>query len=197
MSAIEPEGLAPLLKSLIGAQVAKLAAARPSESFYGFAADMNVAYGFAGLSANTRAALREHCRLHYSSADDPDGARAVEELEWQFGDWSYRSFNRTDPEWMAGWDSIAKQISEMSTQWCEDNRDDEWDEWQERFLLMLCGVLIDLESSGGFDVMDRDADFRLCCADHDEAVEDGEIRMDRVMATRASKAAGDATGSGS
>jgi hypothetical protein len=178
-----PESLAPLLKSLIGAQVAKLAAAHPEESFYGFAADTNVAYGFVGLSANTRPALREHCR-RYANADDPDGVRAMEELEWQFGDWSYRSFNRADPDWVASWGPIAARIEEMSKQMCEDNRDDEWDEWQERFLRILCRALLDLESAGGFDVLKRDAGFRLCCADHDEAVESGEIRMDKVVAAR-------------
>lgn len=170
--AIDP--LEPLLAGLVRQQVDKLARAHPHESFYGFALDTNIAFGSVSCAANTRAALREHCLREY----DDEGE--CEELQWQFGDWSYRDLNRGDADWERGWNEASTRIAALADTLCDENRDDEWDAWKESFLRMACRVLLRLEAAGGFAALPRDDDFRVCCADHDEAVESGERRMERV-----------------
>jgi hypothetical protein len=179
-SLISSVTLEPLLTELIARQIEKLASAHPGESFYGFAVDTNIAFGQVYVSANTRTALRDHCaKVYGGGSPDPE---QEEELQWQFGDWTYRCFNRGDAHWDAHWDPMAMQIAELSEQLSDEDRDDEWDAWKEDFLRSVCRVLLDLESGNGFVALRRDDDFRVCAADHDEAVERGEIRMDKVRA---------------
>ena len=76
------------------------------------------------------------------------------------------------------WRPIAQQIETYLFELNDD--DDEASDWHEQFLETMCRILVSLENENAFDVLRRDPDFRLCCADHDESLEDGAARMQRV-----------------
>src|SRR5262249_17794522 len=50
----------------------------------------------------------------------------------------------------------------------------------ENFLEMACRVAVRLERGNAFDGLLRTPGFRVVCADHDESVEDGERRLQRI-----------------
>jgi hypothetical protein len=171
------EQIATVLRPLIRGELSKLATANPDSSFYGVALDCNVDCGAVFVSANTEAALRAHCLETKRVKPDRPLEKAMSELKWALGDWTYYCINAEADEWERQWTPIAVEIE---TYLDEVDDDDEASEWREQFLVTMCRILVSLENERAFDVLRRDSDFRLCCADHDEPLEAGEARMQRV-----------------
>jgi hypothetical protein len=171
------EQIAAVLQPLIRIELSKLAAAHPDSSFYGVALDCNVDYGDVYVSANTEAALRAHCLEKYVRPDRTL-EKAMSDLKWALGDWTYYCINAESDEWANQWRPIAQQIETYLFELNDD--DDEASDWHEQFLETMCRILVSLENENAFDILRRDPDFRLCCADHDESLEDGAARMQRV-----------------
>ena len=92
------EKIAAVLQPLIRIELSKLAAAHPDSSFYGVALDCNVEYGDVYVSANTEAALRAHCLEKYVRPDRTL-EKAMSDLKWALGDWTYYCINAESDEW--------------------------------------------------------------------------------------------------
>lgn len=174
------EQITDVLRPLIRSELSKLAAAHPESSFYGVALDCNVEYGDVFVSANTEVALRARCLKSYVTPNRTL-EKAMSELKWALGDWTYYCINAESDEWAKQWRPIAQQIETYLFGLSDDcDDDDQASDWHEQFLETMCRILLSLENENAFDVLRRDPDFRLCCADHDEPLEVGEARMQRI-----------------
>lgn len=179
---MNPHDLEPVLSNLIRLEINRIALLYPEQVFYGFALDVNVSYGDVYISLNTRDALDAHCSARYVS-DNRSLEDCIKELEWQFGDWSYKCVNRGSVIWEA-WGKYASDIEGLCERLCEEDREEEWEEWQEEFLRSACRVLLALQSEGAFESLHHTPDFRVMCADHDEPVEQGQVRMEKMRSDK-------------
>ncbi|MGR8932877.1 MAG: DUF4303 domain-containing protein [Gammaproteobacteria bacterium] len=165
---VDWKGLEEALLSAITSQVEVFAKNHPEETFYGFALDCNAYYADILFCLNTPESLEEAARKYADGGDEAAISHEKEELEWGLGDWKYQGFNLDTPIWeteVPMLDEFAELPSSQDT---------------EKFLITCCRALMRAEKKGAFLVLRRTPDFKVACIDHDEDVEAGDSRLNRV-----------------
>jgi Domain of unknown function (DUF4303) len=180
--------------------IAHFADVHKGEVFCGFAFDCNAAYGKVFLCFNTEdhlhASLREAMNPNRPSMvpefdkmmEEKFGIKpellyagnavekAKETLTWDIGGWKYHSYNESDgfiPLLWSEWEPYEEMTSDLILE-------GDAEEIEEQFLNMVCRALIRLENENAFDALRRTDGFGSLVVDHDESIEDGFERIQRI-----------------
>lgn len=145
----------------IKARIDDFAKDHQQETFYGFALDSNAFYFEVLGSLNTED------KLH---------ANAVE---------FQKQFQREHPSWTLHefqeylrWDSGSWGYFEVYSGGCDP--DDDPEPYREEYLDMCCRVAARLSLENVFSTLKTTPEFRVICRDHDEKLEEGEKRLQRI-----------------
>ncbi len=139
----------------------------PEIEFYGLCIDCNAEYGDVLLHLNTEKDIVEN------NKDD----------KWDVGDWEY--FDLIDE--LEKDDNFFSKLWEDKKAYCIDKMspiEDEWDSGEnpvEDFMVMISQVANKLKTSDAIAKLNKSSDFRIVAADHDEDIEEGVDRMERLQ----------------
>lgn len=168
---VDWQALEQALFDSIKAQVEAFSKTHQDDVFYGFAIDCNAYYANVLFCLNTLESLDETAKEYADHDDEASVTQEKSELEWSLGDWQYVGFNLDSPSWE---DEVPflEQYSELPD-----------DQQTEEFLNTCCRALVHAEQDGAFSVLNCTDNFRVACMDHDEDIETGDRRLERIRAS--------------
>ncbi len=148
--------------------VSRLAKKYREIEFYGLCIDCNAEYGDVLLHLNTEENIIKNNKTS----------------KWDVGDWGY--FDVIDE--LEENDNFFSNLWEDKKTYCIDKmfpveEEDEFDEGEnpiEDFMIMISKVANRLKSSAAISSLKKTNDFRIVAADHDEAIEEGIERMEKL-----------------
>lgn len=166
-----------VLLNLTEASIRTFAAEHREESFYAFGFDCHACYGDILLCLNTEADFlkvsQEYITKYNYGPEDLAG------LKRNFGDWQYQGFNLEQSNWDAIWGPHRMAVDEYISS--DDTADEDIDIFIEKFLRMVCRVLLQIERSGVLDsIIQRDEGFFSQVVDHDEGEDEAIARLEVV-----------------
>ena len=157
------------LVAAIETQIERFASKHTKETFYGFALDCNAEYGDILLCVNTCDALAKTASQYLKLRPNSTLQSEIDSLRWALGDWKYQGFNINTRLWSKQYGaSLAKSDAPIGY------------EGIEQFMVSACRSLLRVEDSGVFNKLSRTGDFRVACVDHDENIDEGDVRLKRV-----------------
>jgi hypothetical protein len=151
--------------------VSKFLAEHPNEVFYAFAFDCNAAYAEVNLCFNTEAAFAETLADYQSGEykDSYQSAAQINELKYSIGDWEYQSF---ETKYVLTEDELFGD---------EDEEEEPGNEITETLLLHFSKILIEFTKTEEFQKIPKTADFKVFCIDHDEDLEEADLRLSTLQ----------------
>lgn len=133
----------------------------PNIQFYGMCIDCNAEYGQVLLHLNTESDIIENKKEEY----------------WDVGDWEYfdlmDELQNNDNFFNKAWKRYEDYIVENMFQDDEENP-------IEDFMVMISKVANKLQNSEAIKTLNKTQNFRIVAADHDEDIEDGYERMEKL-----------------
>ncbi|RAJ31135.1 DUF4303 domain-containing protein [Pedobacter cryoconitis] len=156
-------------------EVSKFLAAHPDEVFYAFAFDCNAEDAEVNLCFNTESAfstlLAESQSGKYKASYQT--VEQINELRYNTGDWEYQSFATTyvlSEEELFGDDEDDDH---------EETEDDEGaaNEHTQNLLLHFSKTLVEFTKTEEYQKIHKTPDFKIFCIDHDENLDEAELRM--------------------
>jgi Domain of unknown function (DUF4303) len=158
------------LTAALEVELAAFAAQYSADTFYGLALDCNAYYADILLCANTQKSLDDAVTRYTSANDAPDVlTRMRSDLTWSLGDWQYQGFNLDSAPWQVAMNARLEALAELPAP--QDTK---------QFLVSCCRSLIAVERGAAIGQLNRTADFKFLCIDHDESFNEGEARLNAM-----------------
>ncbi len=160
------------LTTALEVEIDTFAAQHSAATFYGMALDCNAYYADILLCANTKKSLDEAVTRYTSANDAPDAlTRTRSELTWNLGDWQHQGFNLDSAPWQVAMNARLEALAELPAP--QDAK---------QFLVSCCRAIIAVERGVAIGKLNRTADFKFVCIDHDESFAEGEARLNAIRA---------------
>ncbi|MGY0035893.1 DUF4303 domain-containing protein [Pedobacter sp. NJ-S-72] len=152
-------------------EVLKFLAEHPDKVFYAFAFDCNAEYAEVNLCFNTEeafsATLADYQNGKYK--DSYQSEDEVYDLRYSIGDWEYQCF------------STKYVLSEEELFGEEDEENEPDNEIAETLLLLFSKTLIEFIKTEEFNKIPKTDGFKVFCVDHDEDLEEAELRLSNLL----------------
>ena len=140
-------------------------------TFYAFGFDCNADYAEVNLCFNTEISFEKTLRSYQSGeyAEHYQSEESINELKYNFGDWEYQCFATTyvltdDESADIYGDDIEKQADDL--------------------MKLFCDVLLDFMFTEEYSNIPKTENFKVLCCDHDEPIEDSELRLSKIKHLR-------------
>lgn len=151
-------------------EVSNFLAEHPNEVFYAFAFDCNAEYAEVNLCFNTESAfstlLAESQSGKYKASYQTE--QQINELRYNTGDWEYQSFST---KYVLSEDELFGDDDE------ENEDEDSGSAITENLLLHFSKTLIEFTKTEEYQKIPKTPDFKAFCIDHDEDLEEAELRL--------------------
>lgn len=155
-------------------EVSNFLTEHPNEIFYAFAFDCNAEYAEVNLCFNTESAfsalLSESQSGKYKASYQT--AEQINELKYNTGDWEYQSFST---QYVLGEDELFGDEDDEN----EDEDGEPNKAITENLLLHFSKVLIEFTKTEEFQKIPKTPDFKVFCIDHDEDLDEAELRLSK------------------
>lgn len=157
-------------------EVSKFLAEHPDEVFYAFAFDCNAEYAEVNLCFNTEDAFAATL-TEYQSGEYKDSYQSTEqinELKYSTGDWEYQCFETM-------YALTEEELFGEDDEEQEENEEEASSELAENLLLHFSKTLMEYTKTEEFQKIPKTADFKVFCIDHDEDLEEADLRLSNLQ----------------
>ena len=140
-------------------------------NFYAFAFDCNAEYAEVNLCFNTEISFEKTLRSYQSGeyAKYYQSKESINELKYNTGDWAYQCFATT-------YVLTDDESADIYEDYMERQVDD--------LMKLFCDALLDFTLTEEYNNIPKTEDFKILCCDHDESIEDSELRLNQIKHLR-------------
>ncbi|MBB6271168.1 hypothetical protein HDF26_001595 [Pedobacter cryoconitis] len=178
MQKIDFESIENELLEFAKTEVIKFVEAHPGEVFYAFAFDCNAEYAEVNLCFNTEEAFTKTLTECQSGKykDSYQTEEQIYDLRYNTGDWDYQCFST---KYVLSEDELFGDEDQDNE---EENGDDEPNnELSDTLLLLFSKTLLEFIKTEEFKKIPKTAGFKVFCVDHNEDLEEAELRLSNLL----------------
>ncbi|MBC2133795.1 DUF4303 domain-containing protein [Listeria innocua] len=155
--------------------VEKFLQENPELTYYAFAFDCNAEYAEINLCVNTEEAFAEILAYYQSGkyGENYQTEENIQDLKFNTGDWKYQCFDTF-------YVFSEEELSEIFNKIYPNEVDDDYQAWKafvNELLDTFTESIIQFSETKTFQKINKTADFKFFCIDHDEELADSMTRM--------------------
>ncbi|TYV36327.1 DUF4303 domain-containing protein [Listeria monocytogenes] len=155
--------------------VEKFLQENPELTYYAFAFDCNAEYAEINLCVNTEKAFAETLARYQNGkhGENYQTEEDIQELKYNTGDWKYQCFDTF-------YVFSDEELTAIFNQIYPNEVDDDYQAWEvyvNELLVTFTESIIKFSETKTFEKINKTADFKFFCIDHEEEVADSMTRM--------------------